>query len=85
MRAFAERLQQACEIVARMDAEVFAIRDGAQHDEEAVEIFCLLGDHAGPLGLVHVLPCLLLHGAEELVIASREIHEQRAARLHEHG
>jgi hypothetical protein len=33
---------------------------------------------------VDVLPCLLAHRPQELIVALRQIHQQRAARLHEH-
>ncbi len=67
--AVAERGEQLLEVVARADREVVALPHRAEDPHEPVEVALLLGHDTRPLSLVDVLPGLLAHRREELVVA----------------
>ena len=83
VRAVAERREQTLEVVARTDREPIALGGGGEHLHEPVEVALLLGHHGRALRFVDVLPRLLAHRRQELLVALRQVHQQRATRLHE--
>jgi hypothetical protein len=82
-RAVAERGEQPLEVVARPDREPVAFGDGGEDPHEPVEVARLLGHDRRALRLVDVLPRLLAHRREHLVVGLREVHQERAPRLDE--
>src|SRR2546430_8987780 len=81
MQRVAERLDERREIFERVDAELVALGDRAQHAMKARQVCRLLRHDAFALCLMDVLPGLLAHRAEHRLGVLREIHEDRPPRL----